>query len=515
MKKRHLFKILSLFFVVSIFCMFSMVNTAESGKMGGTLKVVIDADPPTIDPHASSTTLAFVVGYHMFEGLYSLDKSLKPIPMLAVDLPKLSSDKLVYTFALRKGLKFHNGNKLTARDVVASIKRWGSMSKYGKSIFKKVKSIKALDNSTIELKLTKPTGTTLVSLAMPNGGAFIYPKELCEKYPDKPLAEFVGTGPFRFVEWKPNQYIKMVRYEDYIPVKVPASGFGGKKVAYVNELRFVPISDEAVRLTSVEGGEYDFADFVPVDEFERLKREKSIQTLPSKPRAWFAFNFNKRDRVMSRQKMREAFLAALDMGPVLAAGYGDKAFWRLDPSLMLKEQVWWSKVGKDKYNQGDIKKAKKLLKEAGYKGEEIIWMSGQLEYNLSLAAKNQLEKAGFNINLQSMEWATLSSRRKNPKLWDVFSTGMTLKPDPTMFTALNPKYAGWWESPRLMALLDNMASETNFKKRYVIMEKIQKLFYEEIPTIKVGDYANLRIASKNVHGFKNMNEIFFWNVWKD
>lgn len=515
MKGKFVLRVFVVFFAVLFLCVEGSAISAESGKMGGTLKVVIDADPPTIDPHASSTTLAFVVGYHMFEGLYSLDESLKPIPMLAVDLPKISSDKLVYTFSLRKGLKFHNGKKLTSQDVVASLKRWGSMSKYGKSIFKNVDCVKALDNSTVELRLTKPTGTALVSLAMPNGGAFIYPKELCEKYPGKPLAEFVGTGPFRFVEWKPNQHIKMVRYEDYAPVTVPASGFGGKKVAYVDELRFVPISDEAVRLTGVEGGEYDFADFVPVDEYDRLKGDKNIQTLPSKPRAWFAFNFNKRDRSMSHQKMREAFLAALDMGPVLAGGYGNKAFWRLDPSIMLKEQVWWSEIGKNKYNQGDIQKAKKLLKEAGYKGEEIIWMSGPLEYNLSLAAKNQLEKAGFNIDLQSMEWATLSSRRKNPKLWDVFSTGMTLKPDPTMFTVLNPKYAGWWESPRLLALLDDMASETNFKKRYTIMEKIQNLFYEEIPTIKVGDYANLRIASKNVRGFKNMNEIFFWNVWKD
>jgi len=200
---------------------------------------------------------------------------------------------------------------------------------------------------------------------------------------------------------------------------------------------------------------------------------------------------------MSNVKMREAFLTALDMGPILAAGYGDEAFWRLDPSIMLKEQVWWSDVGKEKYNQGDIEKAKKLLEEAGYKGEEIVWMSGRLEYNLSLAAKNQLEKAGFNIDLQAMEWATLADRRKNPELWDIFSTGMTTKPDPTMFTPLN------------------LATETDFDKRYKLMEEIQELFYTEIPTIKVGDYANFRIAAKNVKGFKNMNEIFFWNVWKE
>ncbi|GAI35282.1 unnamed protein product, partial [marine sediment metagenome] len=267
---------------------------------------------------------------------------------------------------------------------------------------------------------------------------------------------------------------------DYKPVELPANGFGGKKVAYVDEIQFIPISDEAVRLTSVEGGEYDFADFVPVDEFNRLKDHPDIQALPSAPRAWFAFQFNKRAGIMSEMKMREAFLTALDMGPILAAGYGDEAFWRLDPSIMLKEQIWWSDVGKEKYNQGDIEKAKKLLEEAGYKGEEIVWMSGPLEYNLSLATKNQLEKADFNIDLQAMEWATLADRRKNPELWNIFSTGMTTKPDPTMFTPLNPAYAGWWESPKLIELMDKLATETDFGKRYKLMEEIQELFYTEV-----------------------------------
>ena len=503
--------------LILVMCIMMLVVTfsAAEPKMGGVLKVVIDADPPTLDPHCSSTTLTTVVGYHMFEGLFTLDETLNPIPMLAADLPEISDDKLVYTIKLRPGLKFHNGQDVTAEDAVASVKRWGKISKYGKSFFKNVDSIEAKDRLTVELRLTKPVGTTLIFLAFLKGGAYIYPKELCEKYPDEPVEENIGTGPFKFVEWKPHQYIKMVRFEDYKPVEFPANGFGGKKVAYVNELQFIPISDEAVRLTSVEGGEYDFADFIPVDEFDRLKDHPDIQALPSVPRAWFAFQFNKRAGIMSEVKMREAFLTALDMGPILAAGYGDEAFWRLDPSIMLKEQIWWSDVGKEKYNQGDIEKAKKLLEEAGYKGEKIIWMSGPLEYNLSLAAKNQLEKAGFNIDLQAMEWATLADRRKNPEIWDIFSTGMTTKPDPTMFTPLNPAYAGWWESPKLIELMDKIAIETDFDKRYKLMEEIQELFYAEIPTIKVGDYANFRIAAKNVQGFKNMNEIFFWNVWKE
>jgi len=125
--------------LILIMCIMTLVITsyAAETKMGGVLKVVIDAEPPTIDPHATSTNLAFQVGYHVFEGLYSLDESLDPIPMLAADLPEISGDKLVYTIKLRPGLKFHNGKDVTAEDAVASVKRWGKMSKYGRSSVKR------------------------------------------------------------------------------------------------------------------------------------------------------------------------------------------------------------------------------------------------------------------------------------------------------------------------------------------------------------------------------------------
>jgi len=364
------------------------------------------------------------------------------------------------------------------------------------------------------LKLTESTAITLVSLARHSGGAYIYPKDLCEKYPDKPLEEFIGTGPFKFVEWKPQQYIKVVRFDEYKPVDFPANGFGGKKVAYVDEIQFIPVLDQSTRLNAVEGGEYDFSDFIAGDEYSRLKDNPSLQALPSALRASFVFFFNKRAGIMKDVKMREAVLTALDMAPMLIVDKGDEKFWGINPGLVLKESIWWSDIGKEMYNQGDIEKAKMLLQESGYKGEKIVWMVSA-ESDMTLVAKKQLEKAGFNIDLQTMEFATMSERRNNPELWDVFTTGMTWQADPSMLTILTPGYPGWWESPKFIDLLDKFNTELDFDKRYKVMEEIQELFYTEIPAIKVGDYGNFRIAAKNVHGFQNLNEPFFWNVWKD
>jgi len=346
----------------------------------------------------------------MFETLLTFDANLKIIPMLVADLPKISDDKLTYTFKLRSGVKFHNGKELTTEDVVASINY--------------VDSIEVIDSLTFDLKLTRPLAVALTYIARFTGGAYIYPKELCEKYPEKALEEFIGTGPYKFVDWKPQQYIKMVRYDDYMPVDFPATGFGGKKVAYLDEITWYPIDDPAVRLNGVEGGEYDFSDFISTDEYDRLKDDLDIQTYPSAFRGSCVIYFNKRVGVFTDVKIRQAALAALDMQPILQVARGNEKFWRTDPGMALKSSMWWSDAGKEMYDQNDPEKAKMLL-EAGYNGEKFRMMSTIENSPFSLVVKQQLEKAGFKIDLQLMDFATLSARRKNPELWEIFNGNMT------------------------------------------------------------------------------------------
>ncbi|NLA26841.1 MAG: ABC transporter substrate-binding protein [Firmicutes bacterium] len=489
------------------------VEPSTDPVFGGTLKVVIDAEPPTIDMHASTTTLVYNVGWHIFEQLYTLDEEFDIIPMLAAGMPEISEDKLTYTIKLREGVSFHNGKEMTSADVVASLERWGEVAGNGQVLFAKIASLEADGPYQVKLTLNEPIGTVLVYLAIPNGGAAIYPEEIVAGAGAEPLEQFIGTGPYEFVEWEPNQYIKLKKYDGYEQVDFDATGYGGAKTAYVDELDFYFFADASVRIASVESGDYHFADFVPVDEYDRLKDTPGLEAIASQPRGWFTVVFNKKEGVMSNKLIRQAFLAALDMDPIMEAGYGHRDFWRLDPSIMFKEQVWWSDAGAELYNQDDPDRAEALLEEAGYDGEPIRWMTGPLEYNFSLAAKNQLEKVGFNIELEQMDWATVTDRRSNPELWEAFSTGMTFRADPTMMVVITPTYAGWWENDDLVELLAEMAVEEDFAFRYALWEQVQELFYEEVPTVKIGDYSNLRLLREDVRGFANMNEIFFWNVW--
>jgi len=486
----------------------------ETGPVfGGTLNIIIDAEPPTIDMHVSTTTLVYQVGWHIFEQLYTLDDTFDIIPMLAEGMPEISEDKLTYTIKLREGVTFHNGAEMTSADVIASLNRWGEISSNGQALYEKIGSVEAIGPYEISITLTEPIGTLLVYLAIPNGGAAIYPENIVSGAGSESVEEFIGTGPYSFVELVPNQYIRLERYEDYKAVDFPASGYGGEKIAYADELIINFISDASVRIAGVESGDYHFSDFVPVDEYDRLNETPGIKAIASQPRGWFSVVFNKQEGIMSNVLIRQAFLAALDMEPIMDAGYGHRDFWRLDPSIMFKEQIWWSDAGSEYYNQNDPERAQELLAEAGYDGEPVRWMTGPLEYNFSLAAANQLEAAGFNIELERMEWATLTDRRSNPEMWDAFSTGFTFRADPTMMAVVKPTYAGWWENDELQSLLDQISLEEDFQVRYELWEQVQLLFYNEVPAVKIGDYSNLRILRDNVEGFKNLNEIFFWNVW--
>ena len=152
----------------------------------------------------------------------------------------MSADGLTYTIKLRQGIRFHNGKEMTSEDVVASLKRWGGYAVQAKAMWASVEGVRAVDKFTVEMKLKEKSGIVLISLANANNFAAVYPKEIVEKYPTPAKVTEYGTGPFKFVEWKPDVHIRMVRYDDYKPRAEAANGYGGRKVAYVDEIRVDP-----------------------------------------------------------------------------------------------------------------------------------------------------------------------------------------------------------------------------------------------------------------------------------
>ena len=490
---------------------------AQTPKPGGTLKIGMIGEPPTLDSHATTAVITREIGINMFETLFALDAKFQPVPHL-VDGHDVADGGKRYTLRLRKGVKFHNGKELTAADVVASLTRWGKMSSPGKAVFKNVEAVEAKTPATVEIRLKEAAASLPTNLAQVDNAAVIYPKEVIEASGDGQLKEYVGTGPYRFVEHKPDRHIKLARFDGYAPRSEAANGLAGRRVAHVNELYFMPVPDYATRQAGIITGEYDYIQQVKPDQYERLKSTAGVDALVIKPYGWVTIVLNNKQGLMTDRRLRQAIQAAVDAESMMLGGLGHKDFFRLDPGLFFPEQPWHSKAGAALYNQRDKEKAKRLLKEAGYSGQPVRWLvttEYEHHYKPAVVAKSQLEEIGFKIDLQVSDWATVVQRRGKPELWDAFSTAFVVVPEPSTATQVNCEWPGWWCNAEKDQLLAQMVREADQKKRYAIWEKVQSAFYADAARIKIGDYFRLDAKRKDVQGYDPGPYLHFWNVWVD
>ena len=488
----------------------------EQPRTGGVLKVAMIGEPPTLDLHTTTAVITQQIMWHVFETLYTYDKQYNPIPMLA-EGHTVSDNGRTYTFRLRRGVKFHSGRDLTAEDVVLSLKRWGKLATPGKAIWKNVEGIEAKDPATVVMYLKEPSAVLLMGLARPNNGAVIYPKEVMAAAGDAAIKDNIGTGPYRFLEHKPDRHIRLTRFKEYSARSEAPNFFGGKRIAYLDEIRFIPVPDVAVRLAGAQSGEYHFAQQIKTDQYERIKNAPGLVMSVVKPTGWSTAVLNHKQGIMTDKRIRQAVQAALDMEPIMAAGFGDKAFYRVDPGLMhLEQPQWHSKAGGEYYNQKNPEKAKKLLKEAGYAGQPVRWITTQeyeYMYKHALVAKQQLEGVGLKIDLQVVDWATLVQRRNKPEAFDIFSTAITFNPEPALNTGVQCNWPGWWCLDDKEQWLDSVSRETDPRKRKAMWDKVQTLFYEDVGRIKLGDWFGLQVYRKDVRGYTTSNEQGFFNVW--
>jgi peptide/nickel transport system substrate-binding protein len=233
----------------------------ETPRSGGVLKAAMIGEPPTLDLHWTTAVITQEITFHIYEGLFTYDAGYAPIPMLAESYT-MTPDGRRYTIVLRKGVHFHNGKEMTSADVVASLNRWGKVATTGKAVWRAVEAVEAKDPYTVVIHLKEPSGSLLFGLASPNNGASIHPKEVIAAAGDGQIKEFIGTGPYRFVEHRPDRHIKVARFKEYAARSEAPNGYGGRRTAYFDEILFIPVPDVAVRLAGVETGEYHFANSI-------------------------------------------------------------------------------------------------------------------------------------------------------------------------------------------------------------------------------------------------------------
>ena len=197
-----------------------------------------------------------------------------------VDKWTVSDDKLTWTFTLRDGLEWHDGQPVTAEDCVASLKRWSARDGMGQKLMSFVAELKATDAKTFVMKLKEPYGLVLGTLGKPTSNIpFMMPKRVAETDPNTQITETIGSGPFIFKkdEWKPGEKAVYLKNPKYKPRAEPPSGFAGGKVAKVDRVEWIWIADAADAVNALLNGEIDFIEAPPHDLLPLLVKDANIQ----------------------------------------------------------------------------------------------------------------------------------------------------------------------------------------------------------------------------------------------
>ena len=484
---------------------------AQSGNKALNLAMV--AEPPTLDIQSTPADLVCIIMQHVYEPLYTFDAKAAVIPMLAEALPKVSADGKSYSIAVRKGVMLHSGRELNADDVVASLKRWMEVSPRGKSVGAQVADLSAKGPNTVEITLKNAYAPLLSQLAMASGMAAIMAKKTLAQ----PLREFVRTGPYKFKERRPDQYVLLTRFDNYSARKEAANGYGGKRVAVVDELRFVPVPNANTRVEGALAGQFHYADLLPIEALARLEKAPDKVVPIMTPSFGFPYLvFNTKEGTMAQQSVRKAAQTALGEGEMLAAGFGDTRFFIAEGNHFPKGTPFYSTAGTDLYNERNAAKAKGQAEQAGYKGDTIrILTSRQYDfhYNMALIMAEQLKRAGLKAELNVVEWATLLQRRADPKLWDIYITHSGQFPEPMLSPPqLGDGAPGWWSSPAKTAALAALNQEPNPAKRGALWAKVQQVVYDEVPYINVGKFASLSARAPSLQNYTPYTYPFFWNT---
>lgn len=489
-------------------------DSAEAYK--DEMKVALEAEPSTLDPHMTTGSPTKYTMRHVYETLVALDDDYQPVPMLAEDIDT-SDDGKTYTFHLREGVKFHNGDEMDADDVVASMNRWLDEYDIAESVMGEDAEFTKEDDYTVLLELEDPALGALGAIATHKQFPAIMPEEVIEEADDADgVQEFIGTGPFKFEEWKQDQRVHLSKFEDYVPSDEPASGLAGKKEAFVDDLYFEIVTDPSTRLSGLQTGEYDIGSSMDTNNYDQLKSDDS-QEVHVFPVGKTILIYNREEGVFTDDKMRRAVNAAIDTDEILSAAFASDDLYDANPSYMNKDQKdWYSEAGIDEYNQGDPEKAKKILDEAGYDGEEINLLTTRdddYQYKGAVVIKEQLEEAGIPVEVETVDWATYSDGLRDPSRFDMVTFGISTVTSPSQLSTLGGDRPGYEADPKITEMLKETETADSVEDAKEIWDDIQEYAWEEyMPATYIGEFNDVVATTDKVEGFTALDGPIVWNT---
>lgn len=507
-----------------------ILSAAPTVRAETIVKVIPQASLRVLDPIWTTAYITRNHGYLVYDTLFAMDRQLKVQPQM-VDKYTVSDKGLKYTFTLRPGLKFHDGAPVTARDVIASLRRWGARDPMGIKLLAFVASMEAPSQTTFSITLKEPYGLVLESLGKPSSNVpFIMPERVASTDPQKQIEDYTGSGPFVFAKEEFNPGVKAVykKFAGYVPRKEPASLLAGGKVAKVDRVEWIYMPDANTAVAAMNAGEMDYYENPPIDLLPLLKQNPKIKVEVTDPLGVQAIlRPNHLQPPFDKPQARQALFYIVNQADYMAAIVGDPKAAKLCWAMFTCGGTFETAAGSEGFKQ-DFAKAKQLLAEAGYKGEKVVLLDPTdqfVPHNAALVTAQLLRKAGVNVELQAMDWSTMLTRRADKKPvaeggWSLFHTWWTgadlIMPltNANVNGGCDKAWFGWYCDPRVEELKDQWARATDPARQKALAVEIQKRAYEQGAYVPLGQFDLPTAYNERLSGVIVSPVAIFWNIQK-
>ena len=476
---------------------------------GSVLKFVPQSDLGLLDPIWSTATVTRNHGYMVFDTLYAQagpQAGGQALPQMVAG-HVIENDGKTWNLTLRDGLLFHDGQKVLARDCVASIRRWGVRDAFGQALMQRTDELSAPDDRTIRFRLKAPF--PLLPMALGHTEATMcamMPERLALTDPFKQISEVVGSGPFRFKpdERVPGSLYVYQRFAEYQPRPNGTPDWtSGPKVVKFDRVEWRVMPDPAVAATALQSGEVDWVEQPPADLLPLLRRNAGVRVEIINPiGSCGLMRPNHLYPPFNNQAVRRALLGAIDQSEFMIAAAGtDPSLWQVPVGFFAPASPVASEVGMAVLTgKRDYDKVKRDLQAAGYNGEKIVMLVAADEPDLKAyadVAAEMLKRVGMAVDYQALDAGTVVQRRTSKKPpdqggWNLFCTGLG------GFTFLDPvrnvplrcngdaAWPGWPTSPTIEALRTAYFDAADLAAQKRLAADIQAQAFIEVPYYPLG-----------------------------
>jgi peptide/nickel transport system substrate-binding protein len=488
--------------------------TAEAPKAGpeGTLTVALSTSPNSLDLATAAERQASNASWQLYDSLIWLDEEGEKQPALAESW-EVSEDGTEYTFKLRQGVTFHNGEPFNADSVVFSWERASQPTMPWSDRWTVAKTVEKVDDYTVKMTTEGPSPLLLTLIA---GNWAMVPPKYLEEVGEEGFAEKpVGTGPFRLVEWKQGDRIVMEANPDYWEEGLPK----------LQNLIFRPIPESSTRVAAIQTGDVDIATRLSAEEAQTLMGEQNIMLIRYPIDRVFYIAFNNlttgKGQPTEDSKVRQAMNHAIDIQTIIDSLF--EGYARPATSLISSNNLGYDEsLQPFEYNP---EKARELLAEAGYPdGFTVDFACPAGAYTnfeqVCEAIQGYLAEVGIQTNLEIMEsgqYWDLESKKELPPLFGDSWAELSGEALPRLKGALGGMEASYsaWSSPEIDALLKEIGTTLDDEARADLYTELHHLMAEDPPFIYLYEPVTFEAINPRVQNYKprGSEEYFLKEVW--